>query len=232
MAASKVNRRRQYAALAVLTALTTSSGVMADSRYHSESGGRAALSHMHIDTRFSHNHAYLDRGYTVHDVPRGGYAIDRAGAHYWYDRGQWYRREGVEWIVVDAPLGAFVATLPPFYTTVMLDDVPYYYANDTYYEWNAGQQEYRIVAPPPGVESAGSAQPAPDGQLFVYRKNDVSPQQQANDRYECDGAASEETGFDPTQEDGGVAADIERAKRAEYFRAEAACLAVRGYTVR
>ena len=232
MATRTISGTQRYATLAVLMALTASSGAMAESRDRIELGGHAVPAHEHIDARFSHNHVYLDRGYTVHDVPRDGYAIDRNGAHYWYDRGAWYRKAGMNWIVVDAPLGAFVAVLPPFYTTVMLDDVPYYYANDTYYEWNDGQQKYQVVAPPTRIASAGSAQPAPDGQLFVYRNNDVSAQQQANDRYECDASAVAETGFDPTKEDGGVPAEMERAKRAEYFRAEAACLAVRGYTVR
>jgi hypothetical protein len=212
---------QRYAALAVFIALTPSSGVIA-----------AGPAHEHVDTRFSHDRTYFDRGYTVHEVPSNGYAIDRDGAHYWYDKGEWYRKEGADWIVVAAPLGALVSVLPPSYTRVMLDDVTYYYANDTYYQWNGGQQKYQVVAPPAGIDSAGSAQPAPDGQLFVYRKEGVSLQQQANDRYECDGAAVTETGYDPTQEDGGVPVEIESAKRADYFRAEAACLAVRGYTVR
>ena len=97
---------------------------------------------------------------------------------------------------------------------------------------NGGAHEYQVVAPPAGIDAAGSAQPAPDGQLFVYPRKGVSPEQQASDRYQCDTSAADETGFDPTTEDGGVPADRQASKRAEYFRAEAACLAVRGYRVR
>jgi hypothetical protein len=207
-------------------------GGAAMERGHSEFAGHEGLAHEHFDSRFSHNHPYLDHGYTVHDVPRGGYAIDHDREHYWYDRGEWYRREGLDWLVVGAPLGAFVSVLPPFYTTVMFGGVPYYYANDTYYDWNGDQEEYQVVAPPAGIDSAGTAQPAPDGQLFVYPKNGVSSEQQASDRYECDISAVEKTGYDPTKEDGGVSPDAAPPKRADYFRAEAACLEARGYSVR
>ena len=79
---------------------------------------------------------------------------------------------------------------------------------------------------------ASPGQPAPDGQLFVYAKDGVSPEQQMSDRYQCDTWAVEKTGYDPTLEDGGVSADVAPVKRAEYFRAEAACLEARGYSVR
>jgi hypothetical protein len=114
----------------------------------------------------------------------------------------------------------------------MYGGVPYYYANHTYYRWNGDQKKYEAVAPPPGYESAITGQPAADGQLYVYHRNDVSPDQQLHDRYECDNYATEKTGYDLTKEDGGVPADIEPAKRADYFRAEAACLEARGYKVR
>lgn len=78
----------------------------------------------------------------------------------------------------------------------------------------------------------GTAQPAPDGQLFVYSKGGASYAQQASDRYECDISAVDQTGYDPTEEDGGVSPAAARVKRADYFRSEAACLVARGYRVR
>jgi hypothetical protein len=53
-----------------------------------------------------------------------------------------------------------------------------------------------------------------------------------SDRYECDISAVDQSGYDPTQQDGGVAPDAEPVKRAEYFRGGAACLEARGYRVR
>jgi hypothetical protein len=51
--------------------------------------------------------------------------------------------------------------LPPFYSTVWFGGVPYYYADDTYYSWDAGHQQYEVVEPPAGIESAGTTQPPP-----------------------------------------------------------------------
>lgn len=77
-----------------------------------------------------------------------------------------------------------------------------------------------------------TAQPAPDGQLFVYPKGGASRAQEASDRYECDISAVDQTGYDPTEEDGGVSPAAATVKRADYFRSEAACLVARGYRVR
>jgi hypothetical protein len=96
----------------------------------------------------------------VHDAPGTGHAIEHE--RFCYDRGQWYRRDGRGWLVVGAPLGAFVSDLPPFYTTVWFGGVPYYYADDKYYTWSGDHNEYEVVEPPAGIESAGTTQ-APAG---------------------------------------------------------------------
>ena len=79
---------------------------------------------------------------------------------------------------------------------------------------------------------AGTADAAPDHQLFVYAKDGASYAQQASDRYECDVSAVEQSPFDPTKEDGGVSSEAGPVRRAADFRAVAACLAGRGYAVR
>ena len=73
---------------------------MAEGQDRSASGDRDGFEHEHLDTRFSHNHSYHDQGYTLNHVPRGGYSVDRDQTHYWYNRGEWYRREASDWIVV------------------------------------------------------------------------------------------------------------------------------------
>src|SRR6266478_4330824 len=77
-------------------------------------GGLEHGEHQHIDTHFSHNHYYFDHGYRVHEAPQSGHEIQHEHEHFWYDRGQWYRRDGRGWLVVGAPVGAFVTDLPPF----------------------------------------------------------------------------------------------------------------------
>src|SRR5262245_11607646 len=74
--------------------------------------------HMHMDGHFSHNHPYYDHGYSVRGAPHGGYEIHHGGQLYFYDRNHWYRRHGGISIVIGAPIGAFVALLPFYYTTL------------------------------------------------------------------------------------------------------------------
>ena len=82
---------------------------------------------------------------------------------------------------------------------------PYYYANDAYYVWDAGRNEYQVVAPPSGLDAAGTT-PAPvvagaSDQLFAYPTKGQPPEQQTNDRTECNQWAQTESGYDPTAAD-------------------------------
>lgn len=89
-----------------------------------------------------------------------------------------------------------------------------------------------------GMQLASAPQPTgtvhagPDGDWTVEPWNGVSYAQLAKDRYECDIFALDETGFDPTKDDGGVRPEAARGKRADYLRAEAACFQSRGYLMR
>jgi len=201
------------------------------------SGGGA---HQHLDSRFSHNQYYYDRGYGVRTPPSGGVSgLHRGGEQYyfhggnWYRwRGGWYRWWGGAWVVWAAPIGLFVPFLPPYYTTVWWYGVPYYYSNDTYYQWDDAQGEYEVVAPPEGIEAGGTMQAPPSDQLFAYPKNGQSAEQQSKDRYECERWAASQTGFDPTVAGGGVPPEKAVEKRNDYFRGQVSCLEGRGYTVR
>jgi hypothetical protein len=195
--------------------------------------------HEHIDARHQHNHSYLDRGVVVTAVPRGAYSVRFSGGRYWFHGGVWYRAEGPRFIVIAPPVGILVDVLPPFFTTVTMGGVQYYYANDTYYVFNSSLRGFQVVDPPGGVDPNGATAPAPspppaaggDG-VFIYPKNGQSPEQQATDKYECHRWAAEQTGFDPTRDGGGVAPDQVARKRGDYARADGACLEGRGYTVR
>jgi len=86
--------------------------------------------------------------------------------------------------------------------------------------------------PARAVQRIGSLRAGPDGDWILEPLNGVSYVQEARDRYECDVRAVDQTGFDPTQYDGGVPPDALPDKRADYLRAEAACFQARGYVVR
>jgi len=131
-------------------------------------------------------------------------------------------------------LGLYFATLPFYYSTYWWGGVPYYYADNTYYRWNAGVGQYETVAPPAevadqGAQGAAGAQGAPGpADLIAYPKNGQSEEQLGKDKFECHRWAVGQTGFDPTQPAGGSAP----GNRSNYLRAQAACLEGRGYSTK
>lgn len=195
-------------------------------------GGRAPE---HMDGRYAHNRYYPDRGSYVRGLPGRPYMFDRPGGRFYYSGGVWYRPYGASFVVVGAPTGLFVPVLPPFYTTMWIGGVPYYYANDTYYVWSQANSGYEVVDPPgdQGASPDAPQPPPPQGDsLFIYPQQGQSAEQQSQDQYECHKWSSSQTGFDPTQAGGGVPPDQSGARRADYQRAMIACLQGRGYSAR
>jgi hypothetical protein len=189
------------------------------------------------DQRYGHNHYYPPRGYAVGALPRGYVTVNYRGGPFFYNQGIWYRRGGAGFVVVRPAVGLFVPVLPAFYTTLWWGGVPYYYADDVYYRYYAGRG-YQVVDAPPGdpsrtEASSSSSAAAPAAQdLFIYPKNGQSEEQQSKDRYECHSWAASQSGFDPTQPLGGVDESQAASKRADYQRAQTACLEARGYSVK
>lgn len=173
---------------------------------------------------------YPPRGHLVYQLPRDAYVSKWRGSPYYFHSGVWYRPSQSHWIVVAPPPGLIVPFLPPFYTTLWITGVPYYYANDVYYAWRPEQRSYVVVEPPDAEQSAGAPVSARD--IYVYPKNGQSAEQQATDRYECHRWAADQTGFDPTKPSGGVAPGQVADKHPAYLRAMTACLEGRGYSVK
>ena len=131
------------------------------------------------------------------------------------------------------PPGLFLTVLPPFYTTVWLAGVPYYYADNVYYQWQPSANGYAVVDPPPGADQPGSPPASAAAEdVFIYPKNGQTQEQQVADQYECHAWSKNQTGFDPTQPGGGVAPNETGARREQYQRAMTACLEARGYSVK
>ncbi len=169
-------------------------------------------------------------GFGFHGGPgafRGGYY---RGGYGW--RGGWYGRYGYGgWGWGGLGYGLFVASLPFYYSTYWWGGVPYYYADDVYYRWNANAGSYETVAPPQGSDGT-APQIAPNvDRLFAYPKNGQTADQQSRDESECHDWAQKQTGFDPAQP-GAAGAAGGNLKRSNYFRAETACLEGRGYSVK
>ena len=75
---------------------------------------------------------------------------DHGRDRHYYREGRWYRHDssGIEIAVAALALGAYVASLPPRYTTVQVQGSPYYYDGTTYYAQAQGNGGYVVVQPP------------------------------------------------------------------------------------
>jgi Family of unknown function (DUF6515) len=217
------------AVLITLALVATSAQAQDRDRGRGGSGGHAPE---HVDGRYAHNHSYPDRGSYIRALPGHPYVFDRPGGRYFYSGGVWYRSYGSSFLVVGAPIGLFVPVLPPFYTTLWIGGVPYYYANDTYYMWSQAQSGYEVVDPPNDQGASPDVPPPQGDNLFVYPQQGQNAEQQATDQYECHKWSSSQTSFDPTQGRGDLPPDQVAARRAAYQRAMIACLQGRGYSAR
>jgi len=181
---------------------------------------------VHRDTRHGHRREYPSHQRRVEKLPRRHSKVYHAGHRYHYHRGVWYRPSGGVYVVVHAPIGAFVRWLPPYHTTVWFHGIPYYYANRTYYLWEPSRLGYVVVEKPDDDE------PFEVAEIFAYPSQGQSEEQQAEDRYACHRWAVKETGFDPSlpvpeEQEASLA-----LLRADYRKATTACLEGRGYSVR
>ncbi|AKH22145.1 hypothetical protein AAY24_08520 [Sedimenticola thiotaurini] len=170
---------------------------------------------------------YPSRGAVVDRVPRGHRVFNYRGRPYHFHDGIWYRPLGSRFMVVAPPVGLVVPVLPKGAVLLTIGGVPYYRYGTVYYAHE--RDGYRVVEPP--AEAPVVADPASD-ELFVYPRQSQSAEQQANDRFECHEWASDQTGYDPTRNGGGVSGDQRAERRSDYLRAMTACLEARGYSVR
>jgi hypothetical protein len=202
--------RKSSLALGCIAALLLGSG-QALAQSHSGGGGGHAMA------RGGYGYGGYHGGYGY-----GGYR----GGYGW--RGGYYGGWG--WgLGLGLGAGLYFATLPLYYSTLWWDGIPYYYADNTYYRYDGGVRQYVTVAPPPGVQAQVASSEPVGTELIAYPKNGQSTEQQATDKYECHHWATTQSGFDPTQ---GATAAASAGKRADYMRAQTACLDGRGYSVR
>jgi hypothetical protein len=169
-------------------------------------------------------HRYPPIGHRLWWAPRWEAAFVIGGLSYYYLEGAFYRPWGTGFISVAAPIGAYLAFLPPDCSVVYVGGARYYYGNGAYYAWDAARAGYVVVAPPATAEEPPAEGGAPA--VFIYPKAGQSAALQEQDRQECEEWATSQTGFDPRHETG------DAAKRADYRRAMGACLEGREYTVK
>jgi hypothetical protein len=180
-----------------------------------------------------HGRGYHGRGVDGGGNPGGGWrwhgGDDGQG---WYS-GRFYGGSG------GFRYGLLFASIPWYCETYWWAGVPYYYADDNYYQWNDSAGAYETVQPPPELVDQVQTQ-EPRRELFIFPAAGQSNEQLARDREDCHRWAVAQVGFDPRVPAAGAAgtaatssssADSTVAKRMEYLRADGACLMDRNYTV-
>jgi hypothetical protein len=186
-----------------------------------------------LDNRYNHGHYYPAFGAHFRSLPEGYRPYYFRGSPFYFYGGIWYAPGPLGFDVIRPPFGLVVSVLPPYYTTLWLGGMPYYYANSVYY--TAGPGGYVVVDAPANADQPGAPpEPlarAPDD-LIVYPKNGQTKEQQAADDYECHNWAKGQSGFDPTQANGGAAPGTMARARSGYDRAKSACVQARGYEVK
>lgn len=206
-----------FAALLFVAAASQSIGRDHSGSSHSRSYGSRSHSSYAYPRHSQGSHYNHYRGYPG----RGYYSSRYYGSPYYHYGGSWYRPYGPRYAVLAPAFGIGISVLPPFYSTVWFGGSPYYYADNTYYTYRPERREYVVTEPPRGSD-----------EVFVYPKEGQSEAQQSTDRDQCHQWAVARTGYDPAQPPGSVANTDMTSKRADYRRAEAACLDGRGYSVR
>ena len=171
-------------------------------------------------------HHYHPFGHRVRHLPRAHIRIIVGSVPYYYYSGVYYSSVGSDYIVVRAPIGAFVDVLPAGFIAFTLGLGTYYYVNDTYYTYDDVREGYVVVEKPVGAEQA--VETATTGRLFIYPNKDQSEEQQAKDRYECHRWAVNASHVDPTEED----VELTDQEQSNYKRAISACLVAKDYTVK
>jgi hypothetical protein len=126
--------------------------------------------------------------------------------------------------------GFYFASIPSYCRLVYWEGVPYYYADDVYYEWSGTAGAYQEVQPPAGLAEQIDAQAPAETELFVFPNGNQTNEQLERDREECHRWAVQQVGFDPKSAAPRLKA-MDRPASENYLRADQACLEGRNYNV-
>ena len=166
-------------------------------------------------------------GQVIDRFPGQNYRVPYRGQDYYYSGGYWYRPQGPQYVVVNPPRGVRVRYLPDYAQRMWIGSSVFFVAAGTYYQWADNTQEYVVVSPP---VDASAPQPAPtltNYDVAAYPAQGQSPQQIAQDQYECRRWAVEQSRFDPASATYAPSPEVVSV----YRQSLANCFASRGYTV-
>lgn len=90
-------------------------------------------------------------GYTYRAVPRGTFIYPHGGIQYYYYNGIYYKPVGKKYVIVKAPIGIRVGSLPSGNVHMVINGRKYFYYYGTYYARSLSNKEYITVEPPIGA---------------------------------------------------------------------------------
>lgn len=190
---------------------------------HTTTTQRHRENHHYQYGRWAHSPAFVrpHYGQIEHRIPSQHIVVRFRNHPYYYHGGLFYDLNRGSYIIVNAPVGALVPSLPLGYLSFGVGPGRYFYFGGTYYV-QSGQQ-YEVVAPPPQAQQiVNTAQQ----EMIIYPAKGQSQDQLDQDRYQCHVWSVGQTGFDPS------ANDPDLGLKPEYNRAMGACLEARGYVVK
>ncbi len=165
-------------------------------------------------------------GHVINTLPYRYSRIHVGGLPYFYYSGIFYKRFGSNFVVVSAPIGARIRTLPAGFIGFTIGLSTYYTINDNYYTWDEPSGNYLVVDEPVGASETIAE--ITHGRLIIEPLDRQDEKQQAKDRYACHRWAVSESNVDPTDED----QKITDKENHRYKQAISACLEDRSYSVR
>ena len=90
-------------------------------------------------------------GYSYKVAPRNAYIVPHSGARYHYHSGIFYKQYGPKYVIVRAPIGVRVRTLPAGNIRFVNRGRTFFYYYGTFYVRSVDNNEYITVAPPLGA---------------------------------------------------------------------------------
>ncbi|MCH9693597.1 MAG: hypothetical protein K0U72_03730 [Gammaproteobacteria bacterium] len=154
-------------------------------------------------------------------LPSAHHRIRHRGKSYFYSSGRFYRHGSDGYVAIVAPLGAVIPVLPRDHLSFGVGVSRYFYFGGVYYR--PVDEGFVVIEKPENAETPASGG---SDRLIIYPAAGQSDETRDKDRYECHTWAKEETGFDPTD------ATSDTLLRADYQRAQTACLEARKYIVK
>jgi len=130
-----IHNTNRYFALGLMLALLSGMTLFgfAQSALAAREDRRVSSQREFQDSRYHLDRSYPAHGQMIRELPRDRRVVVHGGSRYYFSGGVWYRPQGPRFAVIVPPIGLFVPFLPPYYATIWLSGVPYYYANEVYY---------------------------------------------------------------------------------------------------